>query len=123
MIWTLDFWKGAGERAFKTLAQALLAVFVVGVPIFDVDVQGALAIAATAVVASLLTSVLNADFTAGSKPPESYVNYTTHPDGTVTEFRAGLASHGPLPVATEDLGDEYRDALTAEQRRFRDEGL
>jgi hypothetical protein len=66
MIWTAAFWKGAGERAIKTAAQALLAVFVVGVSVFDIDPQAALAIAATAVVASLLTSIANADFVAGT---------------------------------------------------------
>jgi hypothetical protein len=65
MIWTRKFWQGAAERAIKTAAQSLAAVFVVGVPILGIDVVTALAIAATAVVASLLTSIGNADFTAG----------------------------------------------------------
>lgn len=72
MIWTMQFWKGAGERALKTLAQVLAAAFVVGVPVNAVDVRGALLLAATAVVASLLTSILNADFTAG--PPVAFVS-------------------------------------------------
>jgi hypothetical protein len=71
MIWSAKFWKGAGERAIKTAAQALAAVFVVGVPILDVDIRGGLALAATATVASLLTSILSADFTAG--PPDAVV--------------------------------------------------
>lgn len=66
MIWTLAFWKGATERAIKTLAQTLGAVFIVGVPIFDIDIRTALALAATATIASLLTSIGNAAFTAGS---------------------------------------------------------
>lgn len=68
MIFTLAFWKGAGERAIKTAAQALLAVFVVGVPIYELDIMAGLAIAATATVASLLTSIGNASFTAGEPP-------------------------------------------------------
>ena len=51
------FWIAAGERAVKTFAQALVAVFAAGVTILDVDWQQTLAIAATAAVVSLLTSV------------------------------------------------------------------
>ena len=51
------FWVAAGERAVKTFAQALVAVFAAGVTILDVDWQQTLAIAATAAVVSLLTSV------------------------------------------------------------------
>lgn len=69
MIWTKAFWKGAAERAIKTAAQSLTAVFVIGVPIFDLDVVGGLAIAGTATVASILTSIGNADFTAGQGQP------------------------------------------------------
>lgn len=65
MIWTLDFWKGAGERAIKTFAQTLAAIAVVGVPVFDLDFEQGLGIAATAALASILTSIGNADFTAG----------------------------------------------------------
>lgn len=51
------FWIAAGERAVKTFAQALVAVFAAGVTILDVDWQQTLAIAATAAVVSLLTSI------------------------------------------------------------------
>lgn len=51
------FWVAAGERAVKTFAQALVAVFAAGVTILDVDWQQTLAIAATAAVVSLLTSI------------------------------------------------------------------
>ncbi len=51
------FWVAAGERAVKTFAQALVAVFAAGVTILDVDWQQTLAIAATAAVVSVLTSV------------------------------------------------------------------
>lgn len=51
------FWVAAGERAVKTFAQALVAVFAAGVTILDVDWQQTVAIAATAAVVSLLTSI------------------------------------------------------------------
>jgi len=69
MIWSLKFWRGASERAIKTFAQVLAATFVLGVPVFDLDVTQGLAISATAAAASLLTSIGNADFTAGSDLP------------------------------------------------------
>ena len=70
MIWTAAFWKGASERAIKTLAQSLLAAFVVGVSILDIDVKAAFAIAATAVVVSFLTSIGSADFVSRDSRPE-----------------------------------------------------
>lgn len=72
MIWTKDFWKGAAERAIKTFAQTLAAVFVVGTTgILDVDWAPALSIAGAAALASILTSIGNADFVAGrgENPP------------------------------------------------------
>ena len=66
---TKAFWKGAGERAVKTFAQALVAVIGVGaVGLLDVDWRGALSAATLATVISLLTSIGNADFTAGQTP-------------------------------------------------------
>jgi len=69
MIWTADFWKGAGERAIKTFAQTLAAIAVIGVPVFDLDFSQGLGLAATAALASVLTSIGNADFTAGNVAP------------------------------------------------------
>lgn len=51
-----SFWSGLIDRAVKTFAQSLLAAFTVGVGILDIDWKGALGIAATAVLASVLTS-------------------------------------------------------------------
>lgn len=74
MIWSLAFWKGAGERAIKTFAQVLGAVITVNVgtdlvPSAGVDAinwLGALSITGVAVILSVLTSIGNADFTAGA---------------------------------------------------------
>lgn len=55
-----SFWSGVFDRAVKTFAQSLLATFVVGVGILDIDWKGALSIAATAVLASVLTSLADA---------------------------------------------------------------
>lgn len=55
-----SFWSGVFDRAVKTFAQSLLATFVVGVGILDIDWKGALGIAATAVLASVLTSLADA---------------------------------------------------------------
>lgn len=55
-----SFWSGVCDRAIKTFAQSLLAAFAVGVGIFDIDWKGALSITATAVLASVLTSLADA---------------------------------------------------------------
>lgn len=59
-IWTPEFWRDAGERAFKTFAQAALAVIGVtataGGGILDVDFAQAASVAALAALISLLTS-------------------------------------------------------------------
>jgi hypothetical protein len=68
MIWTLAFWMGAGERAIKTFAQTELAVFGVGVlvPIVELPWLPGLGMGVTAALLSVLTSIGNADFTAGT---------------------------------------------------------
>ena len=57
MITTAAFWKASGERAVKTFAQTLVAAFALGTPIWDLDWQSGVGIAATAGVLSILTSV------------------------------------------------------------------
>lgn len=51
-----SFWSGLIDRAVKTFAQSLLAAITVGVGVLELDWKGALGIAATAVLASVLTS-------------------------------------------------------------------
>lgn len=56
-MWTKIFWMDALDRAIRTFAQALLATVTVGDAIYHVDWQAGLGIAATAAVASVLTSI------------------------------------------------------------------
>lgn len=66
MLWTLAFWKGLAERAIKTFAQALGGLLVGDtVGLLDVDWTASLSVAGLITLASVLTSIGNADFTAG----------------------------------------------------------
>lgn len=56
-MWTKIFWIDAADRAIRTFAQALLATITVGDAVYHVDWAAGLGIAATAAIASLLTSV------------------------------------------------------------------
>ena len=51
------FWIAVGERAVKTFAQSLVALFIAGVTILTVDWQQALAVSGTAALVSVLTSI------------------------------------------------------------------
>ena len=55
---TLDFWKAAGIRAFRTFLQVILAVWTAGQLITEVDWKFLLLSAFSSAVYSLLTSVL-----------------------------------------------------------------
>lgn len=64
-MFTKTFWLDATERAAKTFAQALLSVFIVsGVTVLNADWLTALATAGTAVLVSVLTSIVSAVKTA-----------------------------------------------------------
>ena len=66
MIGTKAWALGALERALKTAAQTLLALIgTESVGITQLDWPGLLSVAAAATVLSVLTSIVNADFTAG----------------------------------------------------------
>ncbi len=79
------FWLDTLERAIKTLAQTLLAWLVVDQAIWEMDWQQGLGLAATATVASILTSV--ASLKVASPETASLVYVGRH--------RAG-ESHGPV---------------------------
>lgn len=77
MIWSVSFWKGAGERAIKTLAQTFVAVVLAGVGadavgatagLLDVSWVDALSVSALAAFLSVITSIGNANFTSGDIP-------------------------------------------------------
>lgn len=58
---TRQFWAAAGERAAKTLAQTLLALWAGdGVNLVHVDWAASLGLAGTAAVLSVLTSIASA---------------------------------------------------------------
>lgn len=61
-MFSKQFAKDALERAVKTFCQALLALFTVGVSITNIDWEQALAVAATAALVSILTSIASTGF-------------------------------------------------------------
>lgn len=66
MLATKAWALGALERALKTFAQVLIALIgTESVGITELDWPGLLSVAATATLLSVLTSIVNADFTAG----------------------------------------------------------
>ncbi|QNQ90707.1 holin [Corynebacterium poyangense] len=56
-MFTKQFGIDLAERAIKTFAQALIATIAVGTPIFAIDWQSGIGVAATAAVLSILTSI------------------------------------------------------------------
>jgi hypothetical protein len=75
-IFTKEFLLYAGERAVKTFAQTLLALITVDAAITEIDWLGKFAVAGTATVASLLTSIVAA------KGPETAPVLGASPDNT-----------------------------------------
>lgn len=72
MIWTKAFWKGAAERGVKTFAQTAVGFFIVGTTgLLDLEWVSLVSVSGAAAIASLLTSIGNADFVAG--PPAATV--------------------------------------------------
>lgn len=61
-MFSKQFAKDTLERAVKTFCQALLALFTVGVSITNIDWGQALAVAATAALVSILTSIASTGF-------------------------------------------------------------
>lgn len=75
--YSAPFWAGLGERALKTFAQSLAASLAVGTGLLDVDWLGALGIAGTATLLSVLTSIANPGFTEGKAEPETVTTVET----------------------------------------------
>ena len=58
-IFTLEFWRYAGERAIKTFAQAAIAALGAGsVGLFSIDYAGLISVSAGAALLSVLTSLV-----------------------------------------------------------------
>ena len=77
-MWTIAFWKDAGERALKTAAQAVILGLGLaqGANLFDMDWKAALGLAAGGAALSLLTSIVSAPFgTKGTASLETEVEY------------------------------------------------
>lgn len=72
-LWSVSFWRGTGERAIKTAAQVFAAALTVStgadlIPAVGVEGINWLSVASVTGVAtalSVVTSIGNADFTAG----------------------------------------------------------
>ena len=76
-MFTKAFWLDAGERALKTFAQAFLSVLAVsGVTVLNLNWTEALAIAGTATLGSVLTSIVSAK--AGGTETASLVHEVTY---------------------------------------------
>jgi len=70
-MWTAEFWKASAERAIKTIAQTMLALWLVGDVAFNiltVDFGQAAGIGLGAAVLSLLTSVASAGVGPANSP-------------------------------------------------------
>lgn len=84
MLYDLDFWKAAGERAVKTFVQALLAAFgTTELGILDLPWESALSLAASAAVLSILTSLGSAH--VGDNAGPSLANESTKPETVIVE--------------------------------------
>ncbi len=76
-MWTVEFWKNTAERAIKTMAQALLSLWLVGnvFNVLDVDWGQSLGVAGGAAVASVLSSLIG----GGLIGPPGSPSFTTDP--------------------------------------------
>lgn len=116
-IWSKSFWKGAGERAVKTFAQAFLAVFGVGTTIqvtgstLNADTWALAALSgAAAAVLSVVMSVANPQFVAGAHEVEIVHDIVPEP----TEG-FGVAVAGPdVKVEVSSTGGAHADTPSAE---------
>lgn len=107
--YSVPFWAGLGERALKTFAQSLAASLAVGTGLLDVDWLGALGIAGTATLLSVLTSIANPGFTEGKPDVETTVStqVVELTPAQVDEIKSqigqsvGLEPHGGVELYTD----------------------
>lgn len=64
---TKEWWKAAGMRAVKTVAQTAVSMIVVGSTATEVDWLNILSVSAVAGVASILTSIAGVPEVGGSR--------------------------------------------------------
>ena len=87
MLFDLDFWKAAAERALKTFVQTLLAgLGTAQLGVMELPWETALGLAASAAVLSLLTSLGSANL--GKSVGPSLVGESTKPETVVVEVPA-----------------------------------
>jgi hypothetical protein len=68
-IFTIIFWKAAGERAVKTVAQSAVAVITANATgLLDIDFVGVASVAGLAGLVSVLTSIGSDALTGGTGP-------------------------------------------------------
>lgn len=79
-MWTLTFWKGAAERAFKTFAQSVLATLTAtSTGILAAPWMVAFDLGAMAAVLSVLTSMVTLTTVVATSPPKAIELRTTDP--------------------------------------------
>ena len=110
-----DFWKGAGERAIKTFLQVGVATLGIsatatysGEQALALPWETALVTALLAALLSIVTSLLNPSFTAGTAAvPTAAVDQLADP-GLPEEISAGLDDPG-LPEADDHTPEHAAD--------------
>lgn len=84
------FWLGVLERAFKTFAQSLIAAFGVGLTLLNADWVGILAVAGTATLLSVLTSIATPDTVLKERVEVCDVNHESLDTGSSLEHPQDL---------------------------------
>ena len=71
MIWSVNFWKGACERAIKSFFQGVATAITADaiLSLWDLDVVGVIGVGGLMALFSLTTSIGNPEFVAGKDVP------------------------------------------------------